>query len=219
MKRIRGFDDRFFFRDKSGGEFRRLVGGLAWPHADLAGWLVVLGEERNTRLSDGRRHIDIVHVWQARAKQGQILSPREIMDEARALSISLLCQCWVSPTDLPDAALLAMYNRELGKHDHKLSLRTPPQYGRNAFLLYDRLLERRTMQEKTLHMRYTGEGLGDNQALEDEYAILQPDDRLRPLEEYPAVAALLYALAWLEFTPASGVGTEKQVKAVGKGGY
>lgn len=201
IKRMTGWDGVPFWRDGRGREFRRVAGGLAWPWDELPGWLVVLGEERLTRAGDGgdgRRHIDVLHAWEGRHR-GAMLAPIDLMDEARALSTSLACSVWASPTDLPDAALVPLYNRDLARRDRKLVLRTPPRYERGtAFLFYDRLLERRTRSEALFHAGAEG------RALVDEYAVIRPADRLRPVEEFPAVAALLYALAWLDLTPGGG---------------
>jgi hypothetical protein len=200
---VRGFDDQYFWRDKNGAEYRRIAAGLAWPAKELPGWIVILGEDRNKR-GDGKRHISVIHDWKGVGAKGgaDILSPRDIMAEASALSVSMTCDVWVSPTELPDAALLPMYNRSLGRHDRKLSLRTPPRYERaSAFLVYDRLLEYRTAREHTFH--FFGAG-GRRKALADEYAVIRAEDKNSPLEEFPAVAALLYALAWVEFTGAGG---------------
>lgn len=213
LRRIAGWDGVPFWRDTEGREFRRVAGGLAWPCDELPGWLVVLGEERLTRPEDGRRHIDVLHAWEAK-QWGRVLAPRDLMDEARALHAGMPCPIWASPTKLPDATLTPLYNRELSRRDHKLLLRTPPQYERRtAFLLYDRLLERRTGPENTFH---TGEA---GRALADEYAILRPADRVRPLDEFPAVAALLYALAWLELTAWGAGKAHKPYAAATTAGY
>lgn len=218
MDKARAFDGRMYWRarDKEHTEYRRLCAGLSFPvYAPTIspGWIVILGEERLPR-DDGRNHLVVLH---ARCGMDAVsrspLTAAELMAEAAADILRWRCLTWLSPLDQPDCSLLPMFNRSQQRSAPRLSLRTPPRWCRDAFLVYDRLCEARTEREKSLHFGKSGA------LLADAYGRIQAVDRIRPLPEFPAVAALLYALAWLELTAWEGERRESEGYTTTRAGY
>lgn len=216
--KVKGFDGRMYWRGREGEhtEYRRVCAGLSFPvYAPpvLPGWIAVLGEERNPR-EDGRHHIVVLHEWCG--LDDVLRSPltaQELMAEAAAAVSLWRCPVWLSPLEQPDCSLLPLFNRLQSRSSPRLSLRTPPRWGKDAFFVYDRLCEARTEREKTLHFGKSGARLADA------YGRLQAVDRIRPLPEFPAVAALLYALAWLDLTVWDGERRESGGHMTTRAGY
>lgn len=188
-----------YFKDRlSERTFGRIVGGLAFPFDSKPGHAVVLGEIMRKDPEQHVHHVVVLGECSARDYQ-------ELLGKVAMLQDRTLCKEWMTPMDNNNVLLVDDYNEEFRYRHRKapIDLCTPPQYDRadrgEMFRFYSRLVTKRTMGRKTLHF---GEGC----EVAKHYQTLQPADLKRHPEEWPPVAAFLYALAELDL---SGESTRK----------
>ena len=182
---------RPLWRDvKTGTCFRRLVGGLAWPATYRAdprpGALIALAEHRSALPGQNARRVEIVAEFCDP-------DPVELLRRASLWGETLHCRAWTTPVNVPELALLHEYNGE--RHRYRLpalDLCNPPSVnGHRDFAAYDRLAERRTQGVKTLVF-------GEGSMVAREYKSRGRADALRRMEEFPLIAAFLWALASID---------------------
>lgn len=183
-----------YFRDLSSGVyFRRIVGALAWPVEDKPGALIVLGETRSTQNALGIGRHD-VHVLEERTHDDVSM----LLAYMARMADDWLVRVWATPVADHRAYMLD----DLAA-DMRTIRRPAPRYadpqgwsgkGEGLMPFYHGLVQRRTMSEKTL---FFGEGC--------EAAVqigkLQPGDASRKPTDFPAAAALFFALAEVDVTP------------------
>lgn len=191
LRRVRNFqlDETYFKCLITGREYRRVVGGLAWPFESKSGYAVVLGE---TRVEDPEQHQHRVFViGETEAEDFQ-----ELLSRVSMLQDRTLCKEWMTPMRNKGVLIVDDYNEE---HRYRLrkrpiELATPPMFDdteqRDLFRFYDRLLARRTNNRKTFHF--------GRSKVAHHCSAIQPGDLKHHIEEYPPVAACLYALAEMD---------------------
>jgi hypothetical protein len=196
------------WRDPDGGAaFRRVLGGMAWPHDVRPGALVILAEHAGTMPGRDTHRIDVVAEFQD-ADMGALLSRAAEWRERFA------CRSWVTPMDAPEVALLNDFNAQRRRYRLPvLDCAAPPAVnGKRDFAAYHRLLERRTRAEKTLF-------LGEGSQVAREYKVRQKGDAAKRLELFPVIAAFLWALADIEMNGRDAAGPWRGGAADKLGGY
>lgn len=181
-----------YFKDRlSERTFGRIVGGLAFPFDNAPGHAVVLGEVMRKDPEQHTHHVFVL--GEVGAKDYQ-----ELLGKVAMLQDRTLCKEWMTPMDNNNVLLVDDFNEEHRYRMRKapIDLCSPPQYDRadrgEMFRFYDRLVAKRTMGRKTLH--FNGSEVGQH------YQTIQPTDLKRHPEEWPPVAAFLYALAELDLS-------------------
>lgn len=179
------------WRDAQTGQtYRRVVGGLAWPATyrpdPRPGALVVLVEHRAPMPGQAARRVEVVAEFCDP-------DPVELLRRASLWGDLLCCRAWVTPVNVPELALLHHYNTDRRRYRLPvLDVASPPSInGHRDFAAYDRLVERRTQGVKTLFF-------GEGGMVAREYKSRGRADALRRMEEFPLIAAFLWALAAMD---------------------
>lgn len=172
--------------------FRRTTGGLVWPCGETPGAVVVLGETRSRQNVLGGRHDVHVLVEERSADVSRLVTVMEIFTE------ELLVKLWSTPLTDARAYLLDDANDERRKLRRPLIRYGDPQYwqgkGEGLMPYYHSLVQRRTLSEKSLFF-------GKNSSAADEIGKLQAEDMTGKPTDYPAAAALFFALAEIDVNP------------------
>lgn len=175
-----------YLRDsRTGLQFRRTVGALAWPYGDRPGCLLTLGELRNSPNALGaRRHLHVL-------RELRSADTEELLDEAVRMRDEYLCPHMVTPADDPRMVLLDEYNdRRRRARQPVLRVQTPAAWrGRGEGLLayYNGLILRRGATEKSLVF-------GRDCSARDELARIGSEDMGRAMIEFPGACALCWAV-------------------------
>ncbi len=185
-----------YFRDLSSGVcFRRVVGALAWPENDRPGALIVLGETRSAQnaLGIGRHDVHVLEE-QTHDDVSMLLAYMGRMTE------DWLVRVWATPV-----ADKRTYMLDDLAADMRAIRRPAPRYadpqrwsgkGEGLMPFYFALVQRRTLSEKTLFFGETSHAAVEIGKLDD-----KKGDATRKPTDYPAAAALFFALAEVDVTP------------------
>ncbi len=182
-----------YFEDLKQGkiQYRRLVGGLAWPFGvEKPGCVVLLAEGRNFSQDTQNRWVWVVGEFVDSSTQ-ELLRMLGMMDD-QVYGID-----WVADMRDPHFMLIEQWNEDrLFERKKPIVFYNPPEIDkpkRQLFRFYDQLVDKRTRNQKSLFF-------GKGSEIAKQYAILSPEDFNRPIEEFPCVCAFLYALATIELT-------------------
>ena len=172
-------------------QYRRLVGGLAWPYGvEKPGCVVLLAEGRVFKEETQNHWIWLVGEYVNHSSQ-ELLRVLGQMDE------SVYGVEWVTDLKNPHYLLVEQWNDERADYRQKtIVFYNPPEIhkpSRQLFRFYDQLVDKRTRTQKSLFF-------GKDSEVARQYAILTPDDFRKSMEEFPCVCAFLYTLATLEFS-------------------
>ena len=183
-----------YFRDLSSGVcFRRVVGALSWPVEDKPGALIVLGETRSTQNALGIGRHD-VHVLEEQTHDDVSM----LLAYMGHMADDWLVRIWATPVTDKRTYMLD----DLAA-DMRAIRRMAPRYadpqgwsgkGEGLMPFYFALVQRRTQTEKTLFF-------GQVCRAADEIGKLQTEDMIRKPTDFPAAAALFFALAEVDVTP------------------
>lgn len=180
--------ERYFQEPATGMNFRAIAGGLAWPSLKRSGCAVVIGETRSRQAAVGIERHD-AHILQ----ELQSPDPAELTDWLELMTEDWLVPNWATPLSDRRSYMLDDVNRNRRKLRKPRIRYGDPQgwSGKGEGLLgfYHALVQRRTMSEKTLFF-------GRKSLCADEIARL--NDKETDILEYPAMAALCFALADLD---------------------
>ena len=189
--RLKRMVDQFtgekYWKDPVAGiQFRRIVIGLAWPFDTLPGAVVVLGEVRSM---DPHTHTHKVQLLHDRETNG--------IDELIRCVWGVATDCgvfdMVSRRDVPEIRFVDAHNRQLAARRSPQIRIIHPQEGddRERFRFWVRLLERRTLDDKTMIF-------GASECVRNRLLSLTTPDYAKEPEEFPAVSAFLFALAEID---------------------
>ena len=173
-------------------QYRRIVGGLAWPFGVVKPGCICLLAESRHKSQETENH----HVWLI----GEAVSDdvQTLLRYAGLLTDVAYCRDWITPLDDPHFRFVEEYNDERATLRRlPLSFTSPPEVhrrNRDLFRFYDTLVDKRTRRQKSLFF-------GQGSVIVKDYATLTLDDFRKPIEEFPSVAALLYALAEIDLNP------------------
>ncbi|WP_156900647.1 hypothetical protein [Maridesulfovibrio bastinii] len=175
---------------ETGRNYRRVSGGVAWPYDIKPGAVAVLAEDIKPVRGTDHHRVEVVAEFLHEDHE-------TLCREMANLQDMLQVEVWRTPLNHAGTRLVQMFNeRRQRLRLPCLDLVSPPAMnGSRTFRDYDRLVDRRTRNIKTLHF-------GQSQAVL-EYNILGRDDLGHKLEEFPPVAAVLYALAGLDLENAA----------------
>jgi hypothetical protein len=170
-----------WFEDKAGRRYRRIIGGLAWPHGDKPGFALVLAEDEGQNPAADTAPIRVLAEYQ------NLLVP-ELIDRCGIFSSIYEVQAWLGDTThLPMMKLTndrIQLSKALFADDSK------------ALQFYINLITELTqIGQKILHF-------GEDSQLRTVLRNLSPDRLGANVAEYPPIAALGYALAALRFNQA-----------------
>lgn len=184
--------ETYFREPRTGRQFRRVVGGFAWPFAVQPGCLLILGEERNPPCVVGeRRHVHVLAEYRDR-------DVAALMDMGARLQEDWACRVWVTPCDDPRVILLDDYNDTLRRERRRLIRITEPRAwradGARLIPFYLGILQQRIVSEKTLHF-------GTDCTASDEARRLGHGNTTDKVVEHPGAAALFFALAEIDVNP------------------
>ncbi len=169
----------------TGVKYRRVSGAVAWPYDIKPGAVTVLAERKEVIAGTDQHRVDIIAEFLHEDHE-------TLCREMASAQESLLVDIWRTPLSHAGTRLVQLFNDQRQRLRLPcIDLASPPAMkGSRSFRDYDRLVDRRTRNIKTLFF-------GESQAVL-EYNTLNRDDLGRKLEEFPVVAAMLYALAGLD---------------------
>lgn len=183
-----------YFRDHSTGMcFRRIVGALAWPAEDKPGSLIVLGETRSAQNALGIGRHD-VHVLEEQTNEDVSM----LLAYMARMADDWMVRVWATPISDKRTYMLDDMAADMRAIRRRPARYADPQgwsgKGEGLMPFYFALVQRRTESEKTLF-------LGQVCRAADEVGKLQAEDMARKPTDFPAAAALFFALAEIDITP------------------
>lgn len=176
-----------YWKDTAAGiMYRRIVNALAWPFDTMPGAICVLGEVRSMDPHTHTHRVNMLH-------DEEINGVDELLRVAHGISFDTGVFDWVARRDVSETRIVDQFNRVQSAHRMPQLRLSHPQEGdeRERFRFWIRLLERRTMDDKTLT-------LGDSACIRNRLMALPHESYAKEPEEFPAVAALLFALAEID---------------------
>ena len=182
-----------FFRNAATNvEYRRIVGGLAWPDGGKQGCAVILGELRNSDNTLQNRH----HIHRLDERLFDDVS--NVVAAAATMQDEWMTTIWATPINDSRVYLIDDYNDERRKM-RRPGLRYGNPYrwagkGEGLISYYMELVVRRTRDEKTLTFNLPS-------ACADAISKLDSRDEDRKPTDFPAAAALFFALAEIDGNP------------------
>lgn len=197
MARLRSLIDAVtrerYVRDAATGiAYRRTAGSLVWPSGERNGCVAVLAETRSRQNILGGRHDVHLLAEECSADVSKLISAVE------KFTMLLMVRSWATPLSDTRAFMLDDTN------DDRRRVRLPiirfddPQgwHGRGEGLMafYHALVQRRTLSEKTLFLGKNCEGRNNIEKMQAEDMTCKPTD-------FPAAAALCFALAEIDLNP------------------
>lgn len=180
--------DKEFFRDiETNSKYRRVYGGVGWPSASAKGCAVIVAEDLYNDYEAGIRKLNIIAtVYDS--------DPHGLMDRIETLQDSLCRIDWYGNTDSAWMRIMPDKNRELF-NNRKASIRLfkPPAFDdQDRFGVYSQLLKLRT-----------GGGIKtfffNNSKTANDFSQIMGDPSQMDEDRFPGAAAVLYALAAMDF--------------------
>lgn len=185
VKHLKAKDDdpERWHDDANGHDYGRIVGGLAWPAQEQAGFLVVLARDLEPDASGNH------HYWRLAEYESADLG--ELIRKAMDMRQEYHARDWVGNVGNKPALYLLGELMQRYPYKDRLSLDMAPHAGDSQGLAFYLGLIKEVVRpgKKRLH-------LGDS-TLPGYLAQPQASDLHKTPEDYPAVAALGYALAEL----------------------
>lgn len=180
--------ERYFRALSTGMLFRRTVGALVWPCGDRNGCLLVLGEARTAQNVLGGRHA----VHKLEEVRGQDVNT--LTAALARLNEDWLVRFWATSTADRRTYLLDDLADEQRRLRRPVARYGDPQgwkgTGEGLLPFYHALVQRRTMGEKSL---FFGECAGA-----DQVGKMSDEDMTKKPTDFPAAAALFFALAEID---------------------
>jgi len=179
-------EQEVFINQDTGDEYRRVVGGLAWPHGGKPGYAVVVAEAFKEDPQIKNRPLWVIK----EIEESNILNLLRCCQE---LQEPFKVQDWYGNTS--DKAMMANFyhlNREAGKRD-RFTFKTAPYANEpKGLAFYMPIIKKQvSINRKILHF-------GEGSQLPGYLAQVGPEDMLTNPAELPPIAALGYVLTYLE---------------------
>lgn len=192
----------FLYLDKQADRlYRQVAGGLAWPQGAKAGFLIVVGEESRPELESGQRVL-----WVLAEQEAASLA--DIYRHYRELSEKYLLREWYG--DPGNRAMMQLF-RQQGREvqGEKLLplvvLGAPYHDDPQGLTFYVQTVNELVKSSKKLLF------FGEHSKLPGNFLNLTPEDFQGKATDYPAIAALGYAVTALRvYAPAPAVAPEYQ---------
>jgi hypothetical protein len=185
-----------YYREEAitGRMFRRIVGALAWPHGEMEGCALVLGEIRAPTVArHNRRHV--LYVLEEKVTR----EPQHLVELAGRMQLDWLVRSWSTPIADARVWMIDDYN-DIQRKDRKaqITIGDPAGWtakrGEGLVPMYFALIQRRTEGEKTL---FFGEG---SNAVE-QIKRLTEEDLSDKVIVRPSAAAAFWAVAAIDAEP------------------
>jgi len=178
----------FFYDDTNLKEYRRIVGGLAWPSGDKPGFLCVVGEDDHKIPRLKTRAYWLL----AEYKTNNV---DKLVKRCYDLQNRFLISTWFSAVnDVIMMNFVDKFNSKLSKKKKAIYLSEAPFVGEpHSMKLYaNQILGMTDPAKKTLYF-------GTNSSIPDVLLSLDPEQiKKQRVEEYPHIAALGYIISGLE---------------------
>lgn len=186
--------DRYWKYPRTGIDFRRIVGGFCWPFGTSPGAFCVLGEVRSVDQHTYTHRVVLLH-------DEEVSGVDELLRRVHSASVDTGIFDWIARRDVSEVRLVDQFNRLQSSQRQRQIRLVHPQEGddRDRFRFWIRLLERRTMDEKTMTF-------GESACVRDRLMSLPPGAYDKEPEEFPAVAAMLFALAEIDLHQPINIG-------------
>ena len=182
----------FYLELRTRRMFRRIVGAIAWPHGETPGSVLVLGEIRSRAAFLNTRHdLHILYERQSDDVQSLIELASRAQDEWHVFM-------WHTPLVDQRIYLLDDYNdsRRIARQ-MPMTISDPLGWsgkGEGLLPVYFAMVQRRTLNEKTLFF-------GPESAAAVEIQRLDPDEMNAKPTDYPSAAALFWSVAAVDMIP------------------
>ena len=184
--------ERYLCDTETGISYRRTVGSLVWPCGDRNGCVTVLGETRSRQNVLGGRHDVRLLAEKCSADVSELTEYIELC------TMAFVVLSWATPLSDTRAYLLDDKNDERRRARKSIIKFDDPQgwhgKGEGLMAFYHALVQRRTRSEKSLFLGDECEGASFIGKMENEDISCKPTD-------YPAAAALFFALAEIDVNP------------------
>ena len=184
--------ERYLCDTETGISYRRTVGSLVWPCGDRNGCVAVLGETRSRQNVLGGRHDVRLLAEKCSADVSELVEYIELC------TMAFVVLSWATPLSDTRAYLLDDKNDERRRARKSIIKFDDPQgwhgKGEGLMAFYHALVQRRTRSEKSLFLGDECEGASFIGKMENEDISCKPTD-------YPAAAALFFALAEIDVNP------------------
>lgn len=186
--------ERYWKDTRTGVSYRRIVGGFSWPFDTLPGAFCVLGEVRSVDPHTYTHRVALLH-------DEEVTGVDELLRRVHSASVDTGVFDWIARRDVSEVRLVDQFNRLQSSQRQRQIRLVHPQEGddRDRFRFWVRLLERRTMDDKTMTF-------GESACVRDRLMALPPEAYAKEPEEFPAVAALLFALAEIDLRQTINIG-------------
>jgi hypothetical protein len=183
-----GLKKSFFFDHKRQSEYRRIVGGLAWPSGEAPGFVLVIAEAEH---KDPR--LKLRHYWLLDEYEHN--SAERLIKKLYDFQNKYIVGAWYSdPNNLLMTHLIDKFNGGLTKKQKGIYL-TEALFSddpHNLRLYANQIGGRTAFTKKALHF-------GNTSRIPGALSVLSPDDIYKKkAQEFPMVAALGFAIAGLE---------------------
>lgn len=187
-----------------GRKYRRVAGGMAWPGPDAYDpncRLAILGEGSAQDVASGRHNVWILH-------EEAFVSVEDMLDAACSWMERIYCRDWILPEHEPQHVRVDHWIRERRRRRMPVPhFCAPPVHD---FVELNAMMQARTTTTKTFFF-------GADSPASAAYATVPDTDFLRSVHRYPAIAAVLYPLSYLDMTERRALQVRTYVPA--EGGY
>lgn len=173
--------DLAYYQDERGNRYRRIVGGIGWPHSGEPGFAIVVAESE-----DESAFYTVLEAWENH-------NAYKLLDACKAAEAQYPVPAW--HTNVYDRTMVSLlYEFNKGKESfQKLTVKGTPQSGevRNSGYYLPLLIEMVQPGSKRL-------SAGASPKLLNAINTLDPERQLnKDIAEFPTLAALCYPMAYL----------------------
>jgi hypothetical protein len=195
-----GLKKSFFYDHKRLAEYRRIVGGLAWPSGEAPGFVLVIAENDH---KDPR--LKLRHYWLLDEHENN--SAERLIKKLYDFQNKYMVNPWYGDTNnVLMMHFIDRFNNKLAKKQKGIYLAEASfcDDPHNLRLYANQIGDRTAFAKKALHF-------GEASRIPGALSILSPDDIYKKrAQEFPIVAALGFAIAGLE-EPYVEVGKDREI--------
>jgi len=184
-------------------EYRRIIGGIAWPSGEHPGFLCVIGESDHTD-----KRLQLRHLWMLTEHEDRDVN--KLIKRMYDVQNRYLVDPWYGQTEnVLMMHFVDRFNQRLPIKKTGIYIAEAPflDEAHNLRLYAHQARSRVTPAGKTLHF-------GSNSQIPGQLSGLTPDDvQTKKAEDFPVVAALGYCLSGLE-EPYTDMGKDRELHEV-----
>lgn len=184
-----GVRRHYFFDHVNLREYRRIVGGIAWPAGEQSGFLCVIGESDNKDVRLRRRHLWVLSEYE---NDGDI---DKLIKRMYDVQNRYLVDPWYGDTEnVLMMQFIDRFNQKLDKKKKGIYISEAPFVGEihNLRFYANQIKSQTVTAKKSLHF-------GKQSQIPGQLSGLSPDDvQAKKAEDFPIAAALGYCLSGLD---------------------